>query len=62
MSPSAILWGVLHFILMILSEAQDAADKGGRALKRLKALMPAYDVETLICEGGETWYSWVAML
>lgn len=42
--------------------AQGAADKAGRALKRLKALMPAYDVEMLICEGGETWYSFVSML
>lgn len=41
---------------------QDAASKAERALRRLKALMPAYDVERLLSEGGETWYNFANML
>ncbi len=45
-----------------MKPAQDARSKAERALKRLKALMPAYDVEALLSEGGETWYNFRSML
>ncbi len=41
---------------------QDAASKAERALRRLKVLMPAYDVERLLADGGETWYNFANML
>ena len=42
--------------------SQDAASKAERALRRLRALMPAYDVERLLADGGETWYNFANML